>query len=171
MLSVTSQLAARLIAYLVSAGRLQDSQTKILPNSERTTLKPVGIVSTLKSKARFSGRERWTGPDIPQCGQISNSIHLSSAVITQTLLAECKTNIWRGGRLFRIARFPSHREVTLKPAVPRIPGMSVVQPGPCRNSGVAPKLRQFKTPRTIGAFHSWNDLWTRRSEVCCGSMN
>jgi hypothetical protein len=81
LLLVTSQLAARLIAYLVSAGRLQDSQKKISPKSEWTTLKPVGIASTLKSKVRFSGCERRADPDIPQSGHVSNSIHLSTAVM------------------------------------------------------------------------------------------
>jgi hypothetical protein len=68
-------------AYLVSAGRLQASQKKISPNSKRTTLKPIGIASTLKSKARFSVCERRAGPDIPQFEHVSNSVHVSPAVM------------------------------------------------------------------------------------------
>jgi hypothetical protein len=67
--------------YLESAGWLQVSQKKVLPNSVGTTLKPVGMASTLKSKVRFSGRERWADPDIPQFEHVSNSIHWSLMAI------------------------------------------------------------------------------------------
>src|ERR1700751_3039242 len=96
MLSVISQLAwllnsggptAPRTAYLVSAGRFQASQKKVSPNSNWTTLKPAGMASTLKSKARFSRWERRAVPDIPQFEHTSNSVHRLGAVIRADFLA------------------------------------------------------------------------------------
>jgi hypothetical protein len=104
MLSVISQLAwllnsggptAQRTAYLVSAGRLQASQKKVSPNSNWTTLKPAGMASTLKSKARFSRWERRAVPDIPQFEHTSNSVHRLGAVIRADSLADEKQHTAR----------------------------------------------------------------------------
>jgi hypothetical protein len=42
---------------------------------KRTTLKPVGMPSTLKSKARLSGCESLANPDILQFEHVSSSVH------------------------------------------------------------------------------------------------